>query len=121
MQLNGHRGKAGLALGCVRWAGALVLVFWALAAAHAGAETRARCGQGFLEMVDDYPVVHLKGTPYEMGYQHGTLLKDHIRQNMHYILEVKGQEKLKVLGLELMTARDAIRTVVARQRKFVPH
>src|SRR5208282_3779199 len=46
---------------------------------------------------------------------------DHIRQNMHYILEVKGQEKLKVLGLELMTARDAIRTVVARQRKFVPH
>ena len=55
-----------------------------------------------------------------MGYQHGMLLKDHVRQNVHYLLEVKGQEKLKLFGQEVMTARDAVRAIVAGQRKYVP-
>ena len=32
------------------------------------AQTVARCGKGWLELIDGYPVLHLKGTPYEMGY-----------------------------------------------------
>ena len=47
----------------------------------ARAETIARCGQGWLETIDGYPVLHLKGSPYEMGYQHGALLKQSIREN----------------------------------------
>jgi isopenicillin-N N-acyltransferase like protein len=27
-------------------------------------------------------ILHLKGTPYEMGFQHGTLLKDPIKKNV---------------------------------------
>ena len=44
-------------------------------AATANCETIARCGEGWLEQIDGYPVLHLKGTPYEMGYQHGALLE----------------------------------------------
>src|SRR3569623_750003 len=44
----------------------------------AHAETIARCGDGFLEEIDGYRVLQVKGTPYEKGFQHGALLKDHI-------------------------------------------
>src|ERR1700693_1606695 len=98
------------------WTVALVFALSALSATDVAAETKARCGQGFLEIVDGYPVVHLKGNPYEMGYQHGTLLKEHIRENFHYLVEVKGKEKLKLFGYELMTAGDAGRTIRAHER-----
>ena len=51
---------------------ALLLVF---VACETRAETVARRGAGWLERIDGYPGLHLKGTPYEMGRQHGTLLK----------------------------------------------
>ena len=44
--------------------------------------TLARCGEGWLEEINGYPVLHLKGTPYEMGYQHGALLKDRARDEL---------------------------------------
>ena len=62
----------------------------------AQAQTVARCGQGWLETIDGYPVLHLKGTPYEMGYQHGALLKESVRSNMHNILEVEGSTAIKL-------------------------
>lgn len=34
-----------------------------------------------IEIIHGQKVVHLKGTPYEIGYQHGTLLKTEIAQN----------------------------------------
>lgn len=39
-------------------------------------------GKGFLEMVNGQKVLHVKGTPYEMGFQHGSLLKDDIQKNI---------------------------------------
>jgi hypothetical protein len=88
--------------------------------AVAATETIARCGEGFLETVDGYPVLHLKGAPYEMGYQHGRLLKEHIRQSLHFLLDVKGKErKIQVLGQELLAPRDVVRFIIERQRKFV--
>ena len=68
----------------VRWVacGLLVLTgtcFEVAPSARAETKTIARCGQGFLESVDGYRVLHLKGTPYEMGYQQGALLKDDIK------------------------------------------
>ena len=50
------------------------------------AETIARCGDGWLEMVDQYAVLHVRGTPYEMGYQHGALLKEHVHENMDFLM-----------------------------------
>ena len=44
-------------------------------------------GNGYLETVDGYPVLHLKGTPEEMGFQHGVLLKEAVRQNVVFLLK----------------------------------
>ena len=44
-------------------------------------------GKGYLEKVDGYPVLHLKGTPEEMGFQHGVLLKEAVRQNVGFLLK----------------------------------
>ncbi len=34
--------------------------------------------KGYVETVDGAMVVHLRGSPYEMGYQHGALLRDRV-------------------------------------------
>jgi hypothetical protein len=95
-----------------------------LAAAPARADevkTIGRCGQGFLETVNGYRVLHVQGSPYEMGYQHGVLLKEHIRQNLHYLIHVKGEEARKKLpGGKLVDPRDMIRAIVQHQQKYIP-
>jgi hypothetical protein len=97
-----------------------ILAIIAALPAAAAAETVARCGKGFLETIDGYPVLHLKGSPYEMGYQHGRLFRDHIRQNMHYMLEVKGKESpIKLFGKNVLTVRDMIRLIAQQQSKFL--
>ena len=58
-------------------------------------------GKGYLEKVDDYLVLHLKGTPEEMGYQHGVLLKDHVRENMAFLLDQAQDEEFEVGGFKL--------------------
>jgi hypothetical protein len=98
----------------------LLVVLAVLAVAPAMADTVARCGKGFLEEVDGYRVLHVKGSAYEMGYQHGALLKDDIRENMHYLFEVKAkQEKIKVLGMEIRP-KELIAKIAAHERQFVP-
>lgn len=42
----------------------------------------AREGAGYLERVGPQLVLHLKGTPEEMGRQHGVLLRQHVRDNL---------------------------------------
>lgn len=97
-----------------------VAVVWLSLAAIAQAATLARCGEGFLEEIDGYLVLHLRGTPYAMGFQHGALLKDHIRENVRYLFEVKGRERtLKFLGLEL-GPKDLIARIAAVQHRHVP-
>ncbi len=65
---------------------------WASALAAAEAPRRpvrklvAVEGKGYLETVDGYPVLHLKGTPEEMGRQHGTLLRKRVRANVEFLL-----------------------------------
>jgi hypothetical protein len=46
----------------------------------------AREGNGRLETIDGTHVLFLKGTPEEMGHQHGTLLKKEIRDLVDHIL-----------------------------------
>ena len=69
----------------------LLVMVWAFPA-PAQTKTTSRCGAGFLENHNGYRVLHLKGTPYEMGYQQGALLRDDIRENVHYLFDVKGKE-----------------------------
>ncbi len=84
------------------------------------AQTVARCGAGWLEMIDGYPVLHLKGSPREMGYQHGALLKDKVRSNMHNLLELKAEETLVEVGPVKIKPRQAIELIIGIQEPFVP-
>ena len=81
----------------------LLLALWACVPLRAETKTIARCGEGFLEDVDGYKVLHLKGTPYEIGYQQGALLKDDIRELVRFLFDVKAKElKVEVGGLNLL-------------------
>lgn len=46
-------------------------------------------GESSLEMVGDLRVMHLKGTPYEIGYAHGKFLKNEIKRNLSEFIDVK--------------------------------
>ena len=83
-------------------------------------KTIARCGEGWLEEINGYPVLHVKGTPYEMGYQHGALLKESVAQNMGRILNIEGGQELVKFGPVSLRPRDAIKSIIAIQAKFVP-
>lgn len=91
-----------------------------LAAAPVKAEVIARYGQGFLERIDGYLVLHLKGSHYEMGLQHGKLLGEHVRENMNYLLEVKGNQSLAVLGPLELKPKDMLPGIVKLQERHVP-
>lgn len=52
------------------------------AAFPAFSDTIATQGEGFLEKKNGQQILHLKGTPYERGYQHGVLLKKQIERNI---------------------------------------
>lgn len=108
-----------------RWAclGIALGLFLSIGPASAWAETKtiARCGQGFLEEVDGYRVLHLKGTPYEMGFQQGSLLKEDIKELVHFLFEVKARElKVEVGGVNLLNPKKVITGIAATQKKFVP-
>ena len=91
-----------------------------LMAASARAEVIARCGAGYLERIDGYLVLHLKGSPYEMGYQHGALLKEQCRSLVHHLFEVKAQEAdVEVFGLKLSIEK-AIGMIFQFQRPHIP-
>jgi hypothetical protein len=84
------------------------------------AQTIARCGKGWLELVDGYPVLHLKGTHYEMGYQHGALYKEHIRENMDNILVKRMGNAIDIGGFAKVKPRFVIDTITSIQKDFVP-
>jgi len=48
-------------------------------------------GRGYLEIVDGYRVLHLAGTPEEMGCQHGRLLKEAVAANCTHLLAGDGK------------------------------
>lgn len=102
------------------------LVIAASARAESESTTVARCGQGFLEVIDGAKVLHVKGSPYEMGYQQGALLKDDIHAQVRFLLDVKAREfseglKFELGGLRIKPDPKALITMIAQaQREFVP-
>ncbi len=88
--------------------------------AAAGQEPPVRCGRGYLETVDGHLVLHVKGTPYEMGWQHGQLLRGHIRALVHHLFEVKGQEaKIEFLGQKL-DPKQVAAAINRMQQQYIP-
>jgi hypothetical protein len=105
-----------------RVAGLLLVVVLATGSLSRGeTKTLARCGAGYLEQVDGYRVLHVKGQPYEMGYQQGALLRDDIRENVRFLFEVKAKEmQVELGGLKLLDPKQVIKGIAARQRQFIP-
>jgi uncharacterized protein (UPF0548 family) len=76
-------------------------------------------GRGYLETVNGCRVLHLKGSPDEMGYQHGVLMQDAVRENVTYLLENAAEETVEFLGMKM--SRDAIaRALVETFKDKVP-
>jgi hypothetical protein len=97
-----------------------VLLALVITAASAAAQVVARCGDGYLERIDGQLVLHVKGTPYEMGYQHGALLRDQCLSLMHELFEVKAREaSIEVFGKKV-TPQSLIRVIYEIQSKYVP-
>lgn len=81
----------------------------------------ARCGKGFLEEVGGQKVLHVAGTPYEMGYQHGVLLKDNVHSMVRYLLDVKSKDMtMEWNGVKFLTPQRVIAGIQATQKKFIP-
>ena len=100
----------------------LGIVFLLASPALAGSKTIARCGDGFLEEVDGYRVLHLKGSPYAMGFQQGSLLKEDIRELIRYLFDVKAKEiTLVVAGIKIKPdPRVILKGIADGETKFIP-
>ena len=53
----------------------------------------------WLSMTDKFPVIDLKGSPEEIGYQHGTKLRSRIEQNISFYESIFNLETSKVRRL----------------------
>lgn len=96
----------------------IYLIFGGPQVVHA--ETIATCGSGWLEKIDGTLVLHLKGTPYEMGFQHGALLKSHVQKNLKTMLHEKaGGEVLIDVGPLKLAPKTAVEVIVQIQRPYV--
>ena len=106
-----------------RWLASLLLCLALnFIASTAQAENRAvaRCGKGWLEEVDGLMVLHVEGTPYEMGFQHGVLLKEHVRDNLNFMMDEKAKElEFEVAGVKL-GPKLLMGAIVEMQRKHIP-
>lgn len=68
----------------------LFLLFFT-AALPAFSEILSREGQGYLELQQGQRVLHLTGTPYQRGFQQGTLLKELIQRNIATYVDSAGE------------------------------
>ena len=81
----------------------------------------ARCGKGFLEEVGGHKVLHVEGTAYEMGFQHGSLLKKNVHEMVRYLLDVKSKDlQMEWNGIKFLSPKKLIAGIQATQKKFIP-
>lgn len=97
----------------------IISACWGLMGAELSAQTVARCGAGWLELIDGYPVLHLKGTHYEMGYQQGALMKEHAVENLSYIVYEKGKQSVEI-GPVTIRPREIVDGIVRGQKRYIP-
>jgi hypothetical protein len=84
-----------------------------------GGEIIGREGPAYLERVDGLLVLHVQGTPYQMGYQHGKLLRADVRALVDIMVNQRGGEEIKIPGLgEPQRIRDLLWTLFQSQKPF---
>ncbi|HAK95623.1 MAG TPA: peptidase C45 [Planctomycetes bacterium] len=99
-----------------------LLAFFAivlLAASAPAAEILGREGKGFLQRIDGLLVLHVRGTPYEMGFQHGKLLADQVRALVATMVHQEGGREIALPGTSLRTTvKDLVRALFEAQRPY---
>ena len=76
---------------------------------------------GFLEEVDGYRVLHIKGTPTRWATSTGPCSRDDIREQVRYLFDVKAKEMTVELGgVKLLDPKRVIPGSRRPQRKYVP-
>lgn len=86
------------------------LAIFSMAFLHSD-ESVYRIGKGTLEESSKGLILRLEGTPYEMGVQHGTLLKEKIRENVDQFVDSPdfvNHPRVKVFQSRLSTLLDFI-------------
>ena len=77
------------------------LLIFSLVTSHQSLVTSTEAAH--VEHHDDLPIVFLDGTPYELGHQHGELLKDSVRQAVGQVLSYfRNYLKLPFFGPRLV-------------------
>ena len=69
---------------------------------HQGSSASSLSMDGWLEVIDGITILHIRGSPYELGYQHGFLLKEAVNQNIRGFLYSSGvplQDLLRIWGV----------------------
>lgn len=74
---------------------------------------------GSLTWTGDLPVLHLRGTPYEMGYQHGSLLRREVRASVKNILAF-ANHRLGMPGVGRFFVRRRLDRTWRRMKPRVP-
>ena len=59
-----------------------------------------KSGMGRIKKKDGLKILFLKGSHYEMGYQHGTLLNSECKQNLRATLKLANKQKLNLNQLK---------------------
>ncbi len=95
----------------------LGIVVWS---APTQAQVLGRFGQGWLESIDGYPVLHVKGSPYDMGRQHGELLREQVQSNLENLLKVEAENVVFQWGPFKLGPRKIIENIIKLQEPFVP-
>ena len=81
----------------------------------------ARCGAGFLEEIDGHAVLHVAGSPYEIGFQHGRLLRERVQAVVRHLLDVKAKDMtIEMAGLPVIGPQAVIGLIQASQQEFIP-
>ncbi|NIA13982.1 MAG: hypothetical protein GWP08_07870 [Nitrospiraceae bacterium] len=75
--------------------------------------------KAYVEEVSGTMVLHLKGSPYEMGYQHGVLAGDQVRASFAHLDKLIEEAKDEV-GLSRFAANLLLDTVYAMCSKYIP-
>ena len=92
-----------------------------LIAAPARADEAARAvDQGRLRYSDGLPVVTLRGSPYEIGYQHGTLLRDEVRAAVADTLAFARRHYLRVPLIGAWIVNRVLDVVADMERPHIP-
>lgn len=80
----------------------------------------ARHGQGYLEILGETKVLHVKGTPYERGFQHGYLLREVIERTVPRGLTAASAVCGKAVGGSPEDGLERLMTGKDIARKFMP-